>query len=213
MPDEVSLEVGSFLEPVATILHAIEIGEVRPGEHVLVIGGGPLGLVCAQLARAAGAATVIVSEPRQANRELAVALGADRGVDPTSDDLRAIARLVGPREGFDVVFEVAGAPSAAAVAPELVSTRGRVVIVGVFPREVSIPVRPFLLYENEVSIRGACAAGRTFQRAAELLPGLQLEPLISAIAPLEDIADVYSSHKAGAYVKVLLSPEKTATPA
>jgi L-iditol 2-dehydrogenase len=213
LPDDVSLQVGAFLEPVATVLHAVEVGEVRAGEHVLVIGGGPLGQICAQLARAAGAATVMVSEPREAIRALAVELGADRGIDPMEEDLEAIARSVGERHGFDVVFEVAGAPAAAAQAPELVSTGGRVVIVGVFPREATIPVRPFLLYEREVSIRGAVAATRTFQRSVDLLPRLALEPLITAVEPLEGITDVYAAHKAGAYVKVLLSPDPVGAPA
>lgn len=208
LPDDVTLEIGAFLEPVATILHAIEVGEVRPGEHVLVIGGGPLGLICAQLARGAGAATVMVSEPRQRNRELAVMLGADRGIDPLSEDLRELAGSVGDRSGFDVVFEVAGAPSAATLAPELVSTRGRVVIVGVFDRDITIPVSPFLLYEKEIAIRGAVAADRTFQRAVDLLGRLELEPLISGIEPLEEITDVYAAHKAGEHVKVLLSPDR-----
>lgn len=206
LPDEVSLEVGAFLEPVATILHAIDISELRQGEHVLVVGGGPLGQICALLARARGAATVMVSELRAPNRDLAVRLGADRAIDPTSDDLREIAAGVGARRGFDVVFEVAGAPAAAAIAPELVATGGRVVIVGVFDRDVTVPVSPYLLYEKEIAIRGAVAAGRTFQRAVDLLPRLQLEPLISAIEPLDDIAAVYARHKAGEYVKVLLAP-------
>jgi 2-desacetyl-2-hydroxyethyl bacteriochlorophyllide A dehydrogenase len=206
LPDGVSLPVGAFLEPVATILHAVEVGEVRTGEHVLVIGGGPLGQICAQVARAAGAATLFVSEPRERNRELAVELGADRGLDPTTDDLGAIAREMGPRGGFDVVFEVAGAPSAAQLAPELVSTRGRVVIVGVFDRDVTIPVSPYLLYEREVAIRGAIAVDRTFPRALGMLGRLQLEPLVSAVAPLDDITTVYAEHKRGEHVKVLFAP-------
>ena len=206
LPADMSLEVAALLEPVATCVHAVEIGEVRTGEHVLVIGGGPLGLIVAQLARASGAATVMVSEPRPRNRELAVSLGADRALDPTTDDLREVASAMGERKGFDVVFEVAGVPAAAALAPELVSTRGRVIIVGVFDREVTIPVRPYLIYEKEIAVRGAFATNRTFQRAIDLLPRLALQPLITAVEPLERIASVYAAHKAGEYVKVLVAP-------
>jgi 2-desacetyl-2-hydroxyethyl bacteriochlorophyllide A dehydrogenase len=206
LPSDVSLEVGALLEPVATSLHAVDVAELRAGENVLVIGGGPLGLIVAQLARLAGAATVMVSELRPRNRELAVALGADRGLDPGSDDLAAVAATVGARRGFDVVFEVAGAPKAAEAAVELLCTRGRLVIVGVSPPEATISLRPFLLFEKEIVVRGAVAADRTFQRAVALLNRLALEPLISAIEPLDDIARVYEGHRAGEYVKVLLAP-------
>jgi 2-desacetyl-2-hydroxyethyl bacteriochlorophyllide A dehydrogenase len=207
LPDSVSFSVGAMLEPVATSLHAVETGEVAIGEHVLVIGGGPLGLICAQLARAAGAATVVVSEPRERNRMLALQLGVDRALDPATDNLRAHAQATGERQGFDAVFEVAGAPSALTLAPELVSTRGRVVVVGVFAREVSIPVSPFLLYDKEIAIRGALAADRTFQRALDVMPQLQLEPLITAREPLSRIAEVYTAHRAGEHVKVLVAPD------
>ena len=206
LPDAVSFEVGAFLEPVATCLHAVEIGEVRGGDHVLVIGGGPLGQIVAQIARARGAASVTVSELRARNRELAVTLGADRAVDPAADDLRELAEATGDRRGFDVVFEVAGAPAAAALAPELLSTHGRLVIVGVFDRDVTVPIRPYLIYEKEISVRGAYAADRTFGRALDLLPRLPLEPLVTAIEPLSRITEVYAAHKAGEYVKVLIAP-------
>jgi L-iditol 2-dehydrogenase len=172
----------------------------------LVIGGGPLGLIVAQLASLAGAATVTVSEPREANRQLALAVGVDRALDPTTDDLHEAATLGGRRRGFDIVFEVAGVPAAAAVAPELVDVRGRVIIVGVFDREVTVPVRPYLLYEREIAIRGAYAACATFERALDLLSRLALEQLVSAVEPLERIADVYAEHRAGKHVKVMFAP-------
>ena len=208
LPDHVSLEAGAFLEPVATIVNAIDVGEVRPGEHVLVIGGGPIGLICAQLARRAGAASVTVSEPRARNRDLALRLGADRAVDPTCNDLQEIAKSTGSRRGFDVVFEVAGSPPAATLAPELAATRGRVVIVGVFDTDVTIPIRPYLLYEKEIAVRGAYAASHTFERGLGLLAELELVSLISGIEPLERISDAYAAHKAGEHVKVLLTPQR-----
>jgi (R,R)-butanediol dehydrogenase/meso-butanediol dehydrogenase/diacetyl reductase len=206
LPDELSLEIGALLEPVATCLHAVEIADVRLGDHVLVIGAGPLGLIVAQLAKASGAATVTVSEPREANRELALALGADAAVDPVADDLSAVARSTGDRGGYDVVFEVAGVPAALQTAPGLCSTRGRVVVVGVFARAITVPFNPYDLYEREISVRGAIGADRTFQRAVDLMPGLVLQPLITAIEPLDRIGDVYRAHKAGGYVKALIEP-------
>lgn len=206
LPDEISLETGAFLEPVATAVHAIDVGEIKPGEHVLIIGAGPLGLICAQLAALSGAATVTISDPRESSRVLALRLGATRAVDPLAEDLEALAKSVGSRRGFDVIFEVAAAPAAATQAPMLASTKGRVVFVGVFARDVTIPISPFLMYEKELSLRAANAAPRTFERALELLSRLQLDELVSAIEPLERIAEVYDAHRRGEHTKVLVSP-------
>jgi L-iditol 2-dehydrogenase len=205
LPDDVTLSRGAFLEPVAVVLHAIDVSALEIGEHVLVIGAGALGLLLVQVAKLTGAASVTVSEPREHQRELALELGADRAVDPLTDDLRETARSTGDRGGFDVVFEAAGAPPALEAAPTLASTGGRVVVVGVFDRSSEIRVRPFLLYQREISIRGTNSYDRTFARALPILERLTLDPLVTA-EPLSDIGGVYARHKAGAYVKAQVLP-------
>jgi 2-desacetyl-2-hydroxyethyl bacteriochlorophyllide A dehydrogenase len=206
LPAEITLETGAFLEPVATAVHAVDIGEIKSGEHVLVIGAGPLGLICAQLSALVGAATVTVSDPRESSRALALTLGATRVVDPVVEDLPSLASTASARGGYDVIFEVAAAAGAATQAPALAATGGRVVFVGVFPEDVTIPVSPFLLYQREVSLRAANAAPGTFERALDLLGRLHLDPLVSAVEPLERIAQVYADHKRGVHMKVLVSP-------
>ena len=205
LPDGVTMSQGAFLEPVAVALHALDVSEAQPGDHVLVMGAGALGLLLCQLAKRGGAATVSVSEPRARNRALAIELGADRAFDPLQDDLEAIARATGARGGFDVIFEAAGAPQALELAPTLASTRGRVIVVGVFERSTEIRIRPFRLYEREISIRGTNSYDRTFPRALALLDRLALDPLLTT-EPLSQIAAIYERHKAGAYVKAQVSP-------
>jgi len=77
LPDNISLEVGSFLEPVSVAVHAIDIAGIRPGSTVAISGAGPIGLLCLQMALRAGAARVMVSEPVAGKREVAKKLGAD----------------------------------------------------------------------------------------------------------------------------------------
>ena len=206
LPDHISLQQAAFLEPLATCVHAIDTSRLRSGENVLVIGAGPLGLIIAQLAQAAGAATVVVSEPRAANRALAVALGATAAFDPSANDLTEVARGISDRRGFDVVFEVAGTTAALVQAPALACARGRIVIVGVHDPEATVPISPYLLFAKELSIFGVVGENRTFPRALALLDRLALDPLVTAIEPLEAIERVYAGHKAGDYVKVLVRP-------
>jgi L-iditol 2-dehydrogenase len=206
LPEEIDDRRGALLEPVATCLHAVEVGAIEPGEAVLVIGGGALGLLVAQLAKRSGAARVVVSEPLAAKRELAVTLGADEAVDPGAVDLAELAASAGARGGFDAVFDVAGVAAVLAQAPELVATCGRVVVVAVHDPSTRIEVSPFLFYEREVALLGTYAAARSFPRALELLGQLRLEEMITGVEPLARITEVYAAHRAGEHVKVLLAP-------
>jgi 2-desacetyl-2-hydroxyethyl bacteriochlorophyllide A dehydrogenase len=206
LPAGMSTETGAFLEPTAACLHAVGVGAVAPGEHALVIGGGPMGQIIAQLCARAGAATVVLSDPRPLAREIAGKAGIEHVVDPGSEDLGALARATGERGGFDVVFEVAGAAAALEAAPSYAATGGRVVIVGVTPPDLRVPFGTFDIYEREIQIRGSFAAVREFPRALALLPQLNLAPLVTATVPLEDAAEAYASHKSGEQLKVLFAP-------
>jgi 2-desacetyl-2-hydroxyethyl bacteriochlorophyllide A dehydrogenase len=206
LPDEVSATAGAFLEPLAACMHAVDVGAPRSGEHVLVIGGGPMGQIIAQLASLSGAGSVVLSDPRDQARELAGRIGAARPVDPGAEDLTAIARATGERRGFDVVFEAAGAPAALAAAPRYAAAGGRVVIVGVFEPGLTVPFEPYQLYEREISVRGAYAALRDFPRSLAILPRLKLEEMVTLTAPLEDAAAAYASHRAGEQIKVMFAP-------
>ncbi len=207
LPDGVDLRGGALLEPTATCLYAVEQSELRPGERVLVIGAGPMGLLTAQLARRVGAARVVVTEPDATKRELALAVGADDALDPRTTDLSEYARTTGEREGFDVIYDAAGAREATAAAVALLAKRGRLMIIAVHGRDSTVEISPFLLYQRELVLRSAYATADTFARALPLLRSLRLDDIVTAVEPLADISNVYQRHRAGEYTKVLISPE------
>ncbi|MDO9377454.1 MAG: alcohol dehydrogenase catalytic domain-containing protein [Nocardioidaceae bacterium] len=206
LPEGVSTREGALLEPLATCLYALEQGELRSGENVLVIGGGTMGLLTAQLARRAGAGLVVVSELDPAKRDLATSLGADVAVDPRVTDLHAYAKGVGRRRGFDVVYDAAGAATATEEALGLLATRGRLVVIAVHAPATRLAVSPHLLYARELVVRSAYATAHVFPRAVAMLAHVELAPLITAVEPLSDITEVYRRHRAGEYTKVLLDP-------
>ena len=206
LPDAVPLDEGALLEPAATALYAVEQSGLRPGETVLVIGAGPIGLLTAQIARLMGAGAVVVSEPNPAKRALAKQLGFTRVLDPIHDELHPVSRSVSPRRGFDVVYDSAGVASVAAEATNLLATRGRLMLLAVYGSDVTIPINPRLFYERELVVRSTFATAYAFPRTVALLPQLQLKPLITAVEPLSSISDVYQRHRAGQYTKVLLEP-------
>lgn len=206
LPDQLGLDEGALLEPSATALYAVEESGLRPGEVVLVIGAGPIGLLTAQFARLLGAGRVVISELDAGKRELAKTLGFTDILDPATDNLRDVAGELGNRRGFDVVYDAAGSAAATEGALDLLATRGRLMIVAVHGRRVNLHIRPQLIYAKELVIKSANSTAFTFSRAVQLLPQLQLKPLISAVEPLTAIADVYRRHQAGEFAKVLLAP-------
>jgi len=110
LPESVSLETGALLESAGVAMHAVQrSGYAVAGQHVLINGCGPVGLVTAQIALALGAAAVVAVEPNPFRRKQAESIGA-RVLDPSDDVAGVCHDLAGPRGGFDVAFEVSGVP-------------------------------------------------------------------------------------------------------
>lgn len=206
LPAGLPLRDAALLEPWATALRAAEAARLEPGENVLVIGGGSLGLLVATAARLLGAASVTVSEPRSRNRRLALDRGADAAIDPARDDLLALAAEVGELGGFDAVFEVAGAAAALEQAPALLRRGGRLVVLGVHKPETTVPVEPRALTDRELSILGSFGGGDAFARAAALLPRIDAASLVTAEAPLERIDELFGWVRGGDEVKAMVVP-------
>jgi (R,R)-butanediol dehydrogenase/meso-butanediol dehydrogenase/diacetyl reductase len=112
LPDEVSFEQGAILEPLGSVVHAVERSGLRAGDTVLVTGGGPIGQLSVLAVEAAGAAAVYLSEPNPARRRQAERLGVTKALDPTKTDVAAelLERTGGL--GVDVSIESAGSQSA-----------------------------------------------------------------------------------------------------
>jgi L-iditol 2-dehydrogenase len=153
LPDELSYTAGALVEPFSVAYNAMRsAGRVDPSDHVAVVGGGAIGLLCVAAA-AAHNATVTLVEPQPSRRTLALDLGARDGLDPTAHDFdEAIAACTGGR-GFDVVLEAAGAPAAMASALELAGHEARLVFIGIDIGS-SAPAKLGLIQSKALRIRG-----------------------------------------------------------
>ena len=125
-------------EPTASAVHAVRLSQMRLGDTVVVLGAGPIGLLCMQAARAAGASKVIVSEPALVRAEAARKLGAYAVVNPIEED--AVERVVELTDGRgpDVVFECAGAKGTLDQALNMVRRNGQVVLVAIVWEETGV---------------------------------------------------------------------------
>jgi 2-desacetyl-2-hydroxyethyl bacteriochlorophyllide A dehydrogenase len=206
LPDDVSLERGAMLEPVTIALHAVDQGNISPGKTVAICGGGTIGLLVQQIAIRAGAARVLMSDPMPEKRDTAKKLGADWTVDPLLDDLVTVGRGLTDGRGFDTVFECSGKLAAVTQSVGLADKCGTVVWVGVYPEEAEVPVNPYGMFANELTIRSSILAPFVFPRALKLLSKLDLEPMISEIVPLADIAKALADRKTSTAIKILVKP-------
>lgn len=155
-------------EPLACALHFLARGDMQAGKHVLVLGGGPAGQLTALAARAAGAASVVLSDPQETRRTLAVAAGADAALDPTREDIAAVMADVTQGHGADLVVEIAGTPPAVNQAFTSPRRGGTLVLAGICgAKEISVDTNRIV--NDEITVRGAFATRWQMGAAAELL--------------------------------------------
>jgi len=201
---------GAFCEPLACCLHGVDMAEIRTGSSVVVLGGGVIGLLVVQLARLAGATTVILSTRQESKRRLAEELGATASVDPSSSDI--IEEITGPNGlvpgGVDVVIECAGVAETVEQTTRLAKAGGTVVILGVMPQGAKVQIEPFDILFRELRVLGSFINPFVHRRAADLVASgaINVEKLISRRVSLDEAPDVVRNPARAGEVKVLVVP-------
>jgi L-iditol 2-dehydrogenase len=209
LPPGVDLLAGAITEPLFTCTHAVlERGEVRAGEVAVVLGPGAMGLLAAQVARAAGACVVAAGLAADAAR-LGVArdLGIPHVVDLEAEDLEARVRGLTDGYGADVVLECSGAAPAVALGVRLLRKQGRLVQVGLVGSAVPLPMDEVTF--NALDVRGAVGATATAKDAALRLlaaGAVRTDPLVTHRYPLEAWQEAFTRWEAREGVKHVLIP-------
>ena len=196
LPDQVSNLEGALAEPCAIVTRAVRLSNQKLGDTVAVLGAGPIGLLCLQAAKAAGATKVIVSEPSEARRSVALELGADAVVDPTSQDpVKAIIELT-DGAGPHVVYECAAAKPTLHDALDMVRRKGNVMLVALAWEDV--PLLPVDWAGKEIQLNTTFASEPyDFKVAVDLIASKKfvLGPLLSDTDTIEltDIQEAFES--------------------
>jgi len=198
---------GAFSEPLACCLHGLDVARIKPGDAVAVLGGGVIGLLMVQLARLAGAATVILSTRQAPRRELALRTGATHAVDPGAGSSDAAIRAIVPA-GVDVALECAGVPETLSDALAVAKHGGSVVLFGVMANGQRVEIEPWDLLVREIRLEPAYLNPHTHQRAADMIVAgaLQLDPLISRVVGLDAVPDELAGAPRFGDVKVMVRP-------
>jgi (R,R)-butanediol dehydrogenase/meso-butanediol dehydrogenase/diacetyl reductase len=204
VPDGVPLREAALVEPVAVAVHDVRRADLRAGERALVVGGGPVGLLIAAVARRTGADVVLV-EPNAFRREVAEGFGL-RVLDPTATDVLETVQDWTSGAGADVAFEVSGVQAGVDTAVHALSARGRMVLVAIHgaPR----PVDLHRFFWRELTLLGARLYRREdFETAVQVVAERQVPvaDLISRVVPLEEVGEAFAALESGGRVmKVLL---------
>jgi L-iditol 2-dehydrogenase len=208
--DHTDLAAAALIEPFACVLHGQDVLHIEPGEVVLVVGAGPIGIMHVLLAQLRGARRVIVSELNPGRAQQAQALGAERVVNPAEDDLTAIVADETGGQGVDVVIVAAPAHQAQEMALELAAIGGRINFFGGLPKDrPSITFNSNLVHYKELIVTGTTACSTDDCRRAAAIatsPRLDLSRLVGARFPLREIHKAFTVAEDGKALKVVLEP-------
>ncbi len=205
--DHVSFQEAALVEPMACVYNAREKARTGPGDTVLIIGAGPIGVMHAKMSRLAGAGKIILNDRHDDRLDMARAL--DPALITVNGDLRGeVLRLTGGA-GADVIITACPSPEVLPLAVELAAVNGRVVFFGGLPKDrAAVPLDANLIHYRQLIVTGTTRQSlRQFQATLALVTDgvLRLGDLITSTRPLADAAEVIAGMAARRGLKTCLS--------
>jgi len=210
VPEGLAVTDAALAEPVAVAVHAVRRAPATLGSSVLILGGGPVGLAILASVRAAGASTVIVSEPSTLRRRTAALLGA-AAIDPADTSPgQAIRELVGG-EGVDMVFDTTAVSPAFNTGLRALRPRGSLISVAGWQEQAHVDMGLAMAKELDVRFTMTYEPEVDFPAALGLIAGGAADPalLVSDHISLRDVIDLGLEellHNNDAHVKILVDP-------
>lgn len=198
VPDSISDEAAALLEPLSVGIATMRKAHVGIGSSVLIAGAGPIGIIAAQTARAFGAAKVVVTDPVEGRRELALRLGATEAYAPGDPALAGLS--------VDAFVDASGVSAAIRDGIKKVRAGGYAVLVGMGEDDMVLPVS--FITANEIVVTGIFRYHQTWPTAIELVASgaVDLDALVSASFSLEEVADALNVNATPTSMKHIVRP-------
>lgn len=205
----IPVEYAAILDPLGNAVHTVLAGEIA-GMSVAITGAGPIGLFSIAIAKACGGAPVFVTEPHPYRQKLAMKMGADVVLDPTSSD--AVAEVMNRTSGVgvDVVLEMSGHPDALRQGFQMLRRGGRISLLGIPAKPLEIDLANDVIFKGAIvqGINGRRVFDTWYKMQALLKSGaLKLDPLITDRMPLADFDKGIQMLLSGDASKILLFPD------
>jgi len=206
LPDAVSFEEASLVEPLAVAVHAVNLASLEKGEDIGIIGSGAVGVMTLQVAKNIGAGNIFVVDTLDYRLELAKKLGATTTINAKKEN--PVQRILSDG-GVDTVFEAVGHQETAQQALAMVKKGGKVIIIGMLEATMELPMLDVTV--KEIEIRGSYSyTSDDFKQALNLIAKgkVKVKPLITHVLPLRDITRGFDILSKGAenVIKVVLKP-------
>jgi L-iditol 2-dehydrogenase len=208
IPDDLPFEKAAFTEPVSIAVHAVKRTAITPADTVMVIGSGMIGLLVIQVLRAYGCGRIIAVDLDSSRLQMALQLGADEAWRSNQIDVAKAIQQQTEGRGADAALEVVGITPTVNLAVQCVRKGGRVTLVGNIAPKTELLLQQVVT--RELTLYGSCGSQGEYPECLDLITAgkIQLDPLISAVAPLSDGARWFDQlyHGQSNLLKVILQP-------
>lgn len=204
LPDEISDDLAAIFDPFGNAVHTALAFDVV-GEDVLITGAGPIGIMAAAVIRHIGARHVVITDVNDYRLALADQMGATRTVNVSRESLKEVMAELDMHEGFDVVLEMSGVPSAVEQMLDVINHGGKIAMLGIPPGEMAIDWTKVIF--KGLTIKGIYGREmfETWYKMASLIQsGLDLSPIITHRLDVADFQQGFEIMGSGQSGKVVL---------
>lgn len=209
IPDGIGYAEAALVEPISVGIHAARLGGVKPGDTVLVLGAGPIGLLAAVAARQAGAEQVVVTDLYPLRLEVARRLGVTAAVDVRTEAVRPVLDRLTGGEGADVVIDTTASVRVLESAPDLARRGGTICVVGL-PENDAVTYRMNTVVDKELAIRGVFRYANTYPAGVRLVASRRypLEAVITHRMPLSEAVSAFhmAMYQKDQAIKIVVMP-------
>ena len=183
---------GAMLEPLGIAIHTVDLAHLRAGQTVAVLGAGPIGLLIAAVAKAAGAGQILMTEPLAHRRRFALEYVADVALNPEAVDVIAEIKRLTSGRGVDVAFEAAGESDTPQQAAAVARMGGKVIVAGI-PEDDTMNFNASTVRQKGLTIKAVRRMKHTYPRAIRLVQTgmVEVKPLATHRFPLERIDEAF----------------------
>jgi L-iditol 2-dehydrogenase len=207
---DVDYEDGAMCEPVACCIHGIDIIKIKPGDRVVILGGGAIGLIMVQLAKARGASKVILSEPVAARRQTGIKVGADAVVNPMDGDFKEKLEAIVDGRAIDVVIECVGKKVAVDQAFKIADKGTRILLFSVPDVDATYPLPLFDMFKKELTVCGSFVNPDTQLMATDMINSkrLDLKSIITHTYSIDEVDQAIVKQMDSDSIKVIVKPNQ-----
>ncbi|MGD0499161.1 MAG: galactitol-1-phosphate 5-dehydrogenase [Bryobacteraceae bacterium] len=208
LPDNLSFEHAAMIEPVSVAIHAVSLTPVKLGDVGVVVGAGMIGLLVIQALRLAGCSRIVASDLSEDRLKLAAKYGADLCLNAAQCDVPEEVRNYTSGRGADIGMEVVGATPTVQSALSSLRKGAALTLVGNVSPKIELPLQ--WVVTRQIRVQGSCASAGEYPTCIDLVArkAINVEPLISAVAPLEEGQAWFDRLHGGelSLMKVILHP-------